>query len=96
MSKKRPNPELVDEENPELTDADYARMRSASEVLPHLVEAWKKGELKVRGPQKAPTKARISLRLSREVVAYFKEGGKGWQSRIDQALLEMVHHHKAG
>lgn len=30
---RKPNPELVDDENPELTEADFARMRPAAEVL---------------------------------------------------------------
>ena len=29
-----PDPYLIDDENPELTEADFARMRPASEVLP--------------------------------------------------------------
>ena len=39
-----------------------------------------------RGPQKAPTKERVSLRLSREVLAHFRATGEGWQSRIDETL----------
>jgi uncharacterized protein (DUF4415 family) len=30
---RKPNPELADDENPELTEADFARMRPAAEVL---------------------------------------------------------------
>jgi hypothetical protein len=30
---RKPNPELTDDENPELTEADFARMRPAVEVL---------------------------------------------------------------
>ena len=52
-------------------------------------------KLGVRGPQKAPTKVRVSLRLSREVVEYFRAMGEGWQTRMDRELLEMVHRHKA-
>jgi uncharacterized protein (DUF4415 family) len=46
-----------------------------------------------RGKQKAPTKAQITLRLSPEVVAYFKAQGKGWQTRIDEALKEWIASH---
>ena len=48
-------------------------------------------KLGVRGPQKAPTKIRVSVRLSREVVDYFRATGTGWQTRLDQELLELVH-----
>ena len=34
---KRPNPERVDDENPEWTDADFARARPAAQMLPHLL-----------------------------------------------------------
>jgi uncharacterized protein (DUF4415 family) len=43
-----------------------------------------------RGPQKTPTKKLVSLRLSPEVVEYFKATGPGWQTRIDSALLESI------
>jgi len=39
-----------------------------------------------RGPQKAPTKERVSLRLSREVLSHFRATGAGWQRRIDETL----------
>ncbi|MDR3671062.1 MAG: BrnA antitoxin family protein [Holophaga sp.] len=96
MSKRKPNPELIDDESPELTAEDFARMRPMREVFPELIEAQQRGELRVRGPQKAPTKERVALRLSPEVVEYFRGTGAGWQTRMDQALLEAVHRYKAG
>ena len=54
-------------------------------------EAWaerrRRGQ---RGPQKAPTKEQITLRLSPEVLAYFRATGPGWQTRIDAALKAFV------
>ena len=43
-----------------------------------------------RGPQKAPLKQPVSIRLSPEVVEYFKAAGPGWQTRIDAVLSEYV------
>jgi len=43
-----------------------------------------------RGPQKAPTKKLVSLRLSPEVIDHFKATGPGWQTRIDSTLLESI------
>lgn len=43
-----------------------------------------------RGPQKAPTKEKVSLRLSREVVSHFRKTGPGWQARINDALVRVV------
>ena len=96
MSKRKPNPELLDDESPELTAEDFARMRPMGDVFPEIVAAQQRGELRVRGPQKAPTKERIAVRLSPEVVEYFRSTGPGWQTRMDRELLELVHRHKAG
>jgi uncharacterized protein (DUF4415 family) len=43
-----------------------------------------------RGPQVAPTKTLVSLRLSPEVIDHFKATGRGWQTRIDSTLLESI------
>ena len=45
---------------------------------------------RVRGPQILPTKTSITIRLSNEVIQYFKKDGKGWQSRINDFLLEKL------
>jgi hypothetical protein len=39
-----------------------------------------------RGPQKAPTKEMITLRLDREVLAACRVTGPGWQSRMNDTL----------
>ena len=52
-----------------------------------------RAKLPVRGPQKAPTKERVTMRLSREVVARFRASGPGWQTRIDVALKEWLETH---
>ncbi|MDR3738493.1 MAG: BrnA antitoxin family protein [Terracidiphilus sp.] len=43
-----------------------------------------------RGPQKAPTKKLVSLRLSPEVIEHFKAKGPGWQTRIDTTLRKSI------
>jgi uncharacterized protein (DUF4415 family) len=43
-----------------------------------------------RGPNKAPTKKLVSLRLSGAVIEKYKAGGPGWQSRIDQDLRRLL------
>jgi len=47
----------------------------------------------IRGPQKAPTKKPLAIRLSPDVVESFKSTGKGWQSRIDDALRTYLKEH---
>ncbi len=47
----------------------------------------------IRGPQKAPTKKSIAIRLSQDVLENFKATGAGWQSRIDDALRTFLKEH---
>jgi uncharacterized protein (DUF4415 family) len=73
-------------DNPELTKADFARAKPFAEAFPDLAASIRKG----RGPNKAPTKKLVSLRLSPEVIEHFKATGHGWQSRIDETLRKVV------
>jgi uncharacterized protein (DUF4415 family) len=90
MPKSKP---LTDAEGEvrELTAADMKRFRPAKEVLP----ATLLGKVKVSGPQKAPAKERITLRLSPEVVQRFRATGDGWQARVDSALKDWLNSHKS-
>ena len=78
-----------DTENPEWTVEDFRRSRPAAEVLPEIVEEYRK----VRGPQKRPKKVQTTLRLSPEVLEFFKLQGPGWQKKIDEALKEWKREH---
>ena len=40
----------------------------------------------VKKPAVPGVKEQVSLRLDREVLDYFQEGGPGWQDRINEAL----------
>jgi uncharacterized protein (DUF4415 family) len=86
MSRKLKEP-VFDDDNPEWTEEDFARARPPEEVLPPEILAQFKN---TRGPQKAPTKIPVSLRLSADVVDHFKATGPGWQSRIDDALRKIA------
>ena len=76
-----PNVEF-DEDNPEWTEEDFKRARPASELPPEILAAFPR----TRGAQKAEKKVPVSIRLSPNVLDYFKSQGPGWQSRIDEAL----------
>ena len=73
----------------ELTAGDLRKFGGA-DSLPASV----KRKLGVRGQQKAPTKERVTIRLSREVVERFRATGDGWQTRVDAALQDWVKTHK--
>lgn len=88
----KPNPEMIDDENPEWTEADFRRARPAADILPESLQA--KLGLRRRGPQKDPTKERITIRMSSSVLEKFRATGPGWQSRIDTALQDWLRSHQ--
>ena len=73
---------LADPDNPPRGDEFFDRARPAIEVIPDLVRRAR-GQ---RGPQKAPTKQLVSLRLDPDVLAHFRATGPGWQGRINASL----------
>ena len=46
-------------------------------------------------PRVAKPKVSTTIRLSPEVIDYFKAGGRGWQTRINDALREWIERHRA-
>ena len=78
--------------DPDTWDFDMSRARPAAEVLPELVERYEReqAERRKRGPQRAPTKEHISLRLDADLVEYFRNSGRGWQTRLNSMLRRDV------
>jgi uncharacterized protein (DUF4415 family) len=72
-----------DPDNPEWTEEDFKNARPFAEVFPELAESIRRA----RGrPAVERPKQQISLRLDPDVIDAFKATGKGWQSRINDAL----------
>lgn len=92
---KRPNPEQIDSDNPEWTDEDFARARPASELLPKLFGTQiAQTMLKPRGrPRSEVVKERITIRLDADVLEAFRSTGKGWQTRMNDAMRDWVRAH---
>ena len=84
---KKPDPEMIDRENPEWTDAMFANAKPASEVFPDLAADSEKRKRGQRGPQRKPRKVLIALRLERSTVEAYKASGRGYQTRM-AAVLE--------
>lgn len=61
--------------------------RPARDVLPPLEhqEAVKR-QRGQRGPQKAPVKKSVTLRLDPDILTHFKAMGEGWQRRMNEVL----------
>lgn len=95
MSKRPP---MIDQDGEvrELTAEDMRLFRPASEVLPPDVLAGlatlkkQRGE---RGPQKAPTKVPTTIRFDADVLAALKASGKGWQTRVNEAVKDWLKAH---
>ena len=41
-------------------------------------------------PQPRPNKVLITLRIDPDVIAHFRQTGRGWQTRINEALKRVV------
>ncbi len=76
----------------ELKTEDLSRFRPVSAVAPPGLAR----KLGVRGPQKSPTKERITIRLSPDVLRRFRATGAGWQTRVDAALKDWLESNKLG
>lgn len=66
----------VDDDNPELTDADIARMRPAREVLSPAAYARLTGL------------GAVELTLPADTIRAFAEEGEDWRERMADALTE--------
>ncbi len=76
----------MDPDNPPLDAALLARMRPVAKAAPELaVMARRRGRPKADNPKQA-----IKLRLSPDVLTWFRATGRGWQTRIDAALRKVA------
>jgi uncharacterized protein (DUF4415 family) len=97
-AKRKVDPELIDDDNPEWTAADFARARPASEVhSKEFLNNWEKNrqrKLNANGkgigrPFKERPKVPVTVRLDADVVEFFRTG-EGWQTRLNAFLAAHV------
>nr|VFJ59571.1 MAG: Uncharacterized conserved protein, DUF4415 family [Candidatus Kentron sp. FW]VFJ68854.1 MAG: Uncharacterized conserved protein, DUF4415 family [Candidatus Kentron sp. FW] len=81
-------------ENKHVTSTGWVDPNDAPELTDEFFEIADEyiGEKLVRRgrPRKVEPKQPVSIRLSNEVVKYFRATGKGWQTRIDEVLKEWI------
>jgi uncharacterized protein (DUF4415 family) len=80
---------VPDADNPEWTKEKFARSIAFKDLPAELREklsAIQEASRKKRGPQKAPKKVPISIRISHDVAEGLRATGAGWQRRADEAL----------
>lgn len=71
-----------------LSDEQLANMQPISH-FPELARLVKRGRPVSESPKKP-----VQIRLSPEIVSAFKETGRGWQTRINNALLDWLKEHR--
>jgi uncharacterized protein (DUF4415 family) len=91
--RRKPNPELTDDDAPELTADWFDEAKPASKVLPRLIGKTNAAELlkpkRGRPPLENP-KEHVNIRLDGDIVQAFKSKGRGWQTRVNSALREWL------
>ena len=83
----KPDP-AFDHDNPEWTRKDFAGAAQGDAIPREIREAFS-GRGRPARPA-AELKQQVTLRLSPEVLNHFRETGKGWQTRIDEALKRAI------
>jgi uncharacterized protein (DUF4415 family) len=74
-------------DNPEWTEDDFRLARPFREVFPELAAEIERS----RGrPVADNPKKQVTLRLDADVLARYKETGKGWQSRMNADLRKAM------
>lgn len=74
------------DDNPEWTQEDFARSKPAGEV--HGAVLANQLVRTVGRPSLAPGqhKERVTIRLAPDILAHFRAGGRGWQTRLEDVL----------
>lgn len=75
-----------DKDNPELTDADFAKAKPFREVFPVQHAAWKRAGR----PPVANPKLHIGFRLASDVVAGIRASGRGYNARVEKVLRDAL------
>ena len=84
----------ADPNSPELTDEWFATAQPAAKVLDAGVYKSLVAMKRSPGrPRVEQTKVFTGIRLDAEVVASFKASGKGWQTRMNDALKDWLRTH---
>ena len=98
VKQRKPNPELIDEKNPEWTAADFRHAKPAVQVLPKLFDKRIAAEMlqpnRGRGrPASKNPKAHVNIRLDADVIEAFRASGDGWQTRLNSILKDWLKSH---
>jgi len=82
-----PNPELIDEENPEWTETMLRESKTAAQLFPQLL----KNHRAVKTTQ--INKISETVFFDEDILSAFRATGEVWQVRMNEALREWLHEH---
>jgi uncharacterized protein (DUF4415 family) len=82
-----PNPELIDEENPEWTEAMFNEAKTAAQLFPQLLKS--SGDVKTTRVNKISE----TVFFDADILSAFQATGEMWQLRMNEALREWLHEH---
>jgi uncharacterized protein (DUF4415 family) len=77
---------MKDNDNPELSDADFERAQPFKDVFPAQHKAWKQ---RGRPPVEKP-KVHIKFRLAQDVVDGIRATGRGYNARVEKVLRDAL------
>ena len=85
----------------EKSETDWERLRNMkdedidySDIPRTTPEMWAKGVLR-KNFKPLPRKRQLTLRIDDDVINFFKEQGRGYQTKINQLLRAYMEAHKA-
>ena len=84
--KNIPDPELIDDENPEWTDEMLNEAKTAAELFPHLIK-------QSQNQTESPTKVSTTIDYDADIISAFRATGSDWQKRMNDALKEWLREH---
>ena len=77
----KPDPELIDDENPEWTTDMFKEAKTAMELFPQL--------------NRKNNKVRTVIEYDADIISAFRAAGNDWQARMNDALREWLREHAA-
>jgi uncharacterized protein (DUF4415 family) len=84
----KPNPEMPDDDVPELGDEFFQQAKPAGDIMP--AEFMAKARRKGGRPRKSHPKEAVSIRLDPSVLRHPRGRGPGWQTAVNDVLADLI------
>lgn len=81
---KKPDPGLIDDENPEWSEADFARAKTFSEL------SREHQRILTGIMEENSAKKKVPVPLPQDVVEKMQSTGEGWELRVEEAVRQWL------